>query len=50
MRWVKGNNHIYYSRDGKIKFNMILWAYVDAFNNTMYQIYKPIGEVPTTKD
>lgn len=44
--WVQGNDHTYYSRDGKKKFEVTLWANVDTDGHTMFQVYKPIGELP----
>lgn len=48
-KWVKGNNHRYFSRNGKEQFDVTLWALQDVHGNTMHQIYRPIGEVPIYK-
>ena len=38
------SNHIFYSRDGKKKMELTLWALVDEDGHTMYQVYSKLNE------
>lgn len=44
MKWVKLGKHIFYDREEKKKWELVLWACVDEDGHTMYQVYRKLND------